>query len=835
MGLQGRGSAQHESPHDSRFLLEQRPFFALLENLPFAAYTCDAEGLISYFNEKAVEIWGRAPKLHDPADRFCGSFKLYLAEGQPIDHEHCWMARALKSEKSFLGEELIIERPDGSRLTVLAHANPLHDAEGKLTGAVNVLVDISDRKRADETQAWLASIVESSDDAIISKNLDGVIQSWNKGAERLFGWTAAEAIGQHITLIIPPDRYDEEAGIISQLRQGQRIDHFETVRMRRDGRPIHLSLTVSPVCDSSGRIIAASKVARDITARKQGDASLVALKDQLALQLADLRRLHEMSVRLSTTLELRPILEETLRTAVAVENTSMGLLSLCDADGTNLRVGSSFGFSDAFLKSVHTLPFGSGSCGSCLQQRQRVIIADTETDEPCSEYRQLARDEGFRAVHSTPLITRGGQLAGVLSTHFRHPHRPTDREAHLIDLCARQAVDYIENAQLYAALQEADRKKDEFLATLAHELRNPLAPISNSLELLKMADDLPPALQRIRDVMERQVTHMVRLVDDLLEVSRITRGKIELRLAPVELASIVGTAVETSRPLLESAGHQLAIKLPPEPISLQADAVRLAQVISNVLNNAAKYTERSGQIWLTARREGNQAVISIRDTGVGIPAEMLPRVFDVFAQSEQTLNRAQGGLGIGLALSKKLAELHGGTIEALSGGAGKGSEFIIRLPMFETASASQKAPLAGPRQKYPQRKVLIVDDTHAAAYMLSKLLEMMGQKVQAVNSAFAALERAVEEPPDVVISDIAMPEMDGYELARRLRQMPQLKGTLLVALTGYGQDADKQRTTDAGFDRHLVKPVGLETLEELLATLPHPEEASPDSYTAARS
>jgi PAS domain S-box-containing protein len=275
-------------------------FQRLLDKLPAGAYTCDSEGLITYFNEQAVQLWGREPKPNDPVDRYCGSFRLFAVDGSPLRHDQCWMALALQTGKGFNREEIIIERPDGSRINALAHANPIHDDLENVVGAVNVLVDISERRQAEDAKALLASIVESSDDAIVSKTLDGRILTWNKGAERLFGFTAKEAIGSSVTIIIPPDRLDEEKEILSRLRQGKKIDHYETVRVSKNGRQIDVSLSISPIRNSAGCIIGASKVARDITARKQGDA--------------DLQRLHEMSSLLASTLELPIIIDGTLRT-----------------------------------------------------------------------------------------------------------------------------------------------------------------------------------------------------------------------------------------------------------------------------------------------------------------------------------------------------------------------------------------------------------------------------------------------------------------------------------------------------------------------------------------
>jgi signal transduction histidine kinase len=369
-------------------------------------------------------------------------------------------------------------------------------------------------------------------------------------------------------------------------------------------------------------------------------------------------------------------------------------------------------------------------------------------------------------------------------------------------------------------LAEMDRRKDEFLATLAHELRNPLAPLRSSLTILRMSGQSGPAAERIHEMMERQINHMVRLVDDLLEVSRITRGKIELRKERIELAAALRSAVETSRPLVEAACHQLAISVPPEPLLLEADPVRLSQVIANLLNNAAKYTEEGGRICLTARREGGEAVVSVRDTGLGIPAEMLPRVFDMFAQVDRTLKRSQGGLGIGLTLARTLVEMHGGRIEARSDGPGKGSEFIVRLPLAAENSPSGEARgRAGGEQPaaLSQRRVLVVDDNRDAADSLGMLLEFLGADAHVVYDGPSALQALHIYRPAVVFLDIGMPGMDGHEVARQMRQVSEFRDVMLVAMTGWGQEEDRRRSRAAGFDHHLVKPVGADALQALLA------------------
>jgi PAS domain S-box-containing protein len=367
------------------------------------------------------------------------------------------------------------------------------------------------------------------------------------------------------------------------------------------------------------------------------------------------------------------------------------------------------------------------------------------------------------------------------------------------------------------AQKRAERTKDEFLATLAHELRNPLAPIRNSLHIMRLAGDNDPTLRRVSEIMERQVDHMVRLVDDLLEVSRITRGQIELRKEPIELAAVVSRAVETSRPLIDAGRHQLAISLPTEPVLVDGDSVRLAQVVSNLLNNAAKYTNHGGQIWLSVRKEESQAWISVRDTGIGIPAAMQPLVFEMFSQVDRFSSRSQGGLGIGLTLVRSLVEMHGGEVHLKSEGTDHGSEFIVRLPLcIETAHAANSAAPRIASMVLARQRVVVVDDNRDAATSMGLLLKILGADVEVVNSGPAALLAVESYRPAVVLLDLGMPEMDGYEVAKRIRERPEFDDVMLIALTGWGQDDDRRRAHEAGFDHHLVKPADISSLQELL-------------------
>lgn len=380
--------------------------------------------------------------------------------------------------------------------------------------------------------------------------------------------------------------------------------------------------------------------------------------------------------------------------------------------------------------------------------------------------------------------------------------------------------DITQRKQAEEKLREADRRKDEFLATLAHELRNPLAPIRNSLHILKLAGSDSGAAARVQDMLERQVNHMVRLVDDLMEVSRITRGKIELRKEHIELAAVVCSAVETSKPLIEAANHQLAISLPPDPVDLDADPVRLAQVLANLLNNAAKYTEDGGQIWLSAHVEETSAVVSVRDNGTGIRADMLPKIFDLFIQADRTYDRAQGGLGIGLTLVRSLVEMHGGTVEARSAGLGQGSEFVVRLPLARRHIASTREHHTEQLAAVAPLRILVVDDHRDSANSLGMLLKFLGADVHVCNDGPAALQALKTHRPAVVLLDIGMPGMDGYQVAQLARQQPECQNVTFIALTGWGQEKDRQLSSEAGFDHHLVKPVDLDALQKLLTSLP---------------
>ena len=494
---------------------------------------------------------------------------------------------------------------------------------------------------AEEYRARLASIVDSSDDAIASKTLEGIITSWNRAAEKIFGYTAAEAIGQPITIIIPQERHFEEGEVLKRIVRGERVAHFETERVRKDGSRVEISLSVSPIKDQEGRVIGASKIARDISVQKRAERELKAL---------------------------------------------------------------------------------------------------------------------------------------------------------------------------YAEAEQANRAKDEFIAMLGHELRNPLGAISNSLHLLDQ-DAGEDQARFARQVMVRQVRNLTRLIDDLLDMGRLMTGKVLLRKTPLDLSGSVNRAVAAMRASGRFSSHDVSLEL--EVAWAEADEVRIEQIIANLAGNAVKYTPAGGGIRISVGTEEGDAMIRVEDDGIGIPADLLPQVFDLFVQGERSLDRTEGGMGVGLAMVRRLVELHGGSVEASSFGPDRGSGFTVRLPAIPAPSI-----LSANGQVDPTRAqlltILIVEDNRDALETLKMVLSAAGHEVQGAANGPEAIEFASRLRPDVAIIDLGLPEMDGYEIARRLRVRDENRDMRLIALTGYGSPRDRERAREAGFDAHLLKPLDYEKLTSLL-------------------
>jgi PAS domain S-box-containing protein len=549
--------------------------------------------------------------------------------------------------------------------------------------------------------------------------------------------------------------------------------------------------------------------------RARAEAAVRDSEARLEDQLADATLLQSISAELVHEDDQQQLYDRIVSAAMTIMDSQFAALQRLHPErgtGGELELLSARGFDADGVRQWQWIDAGpnSQSCSAAsLRMGHRNIVPDIAHCAAMAGSADVERylRTGIAAAQSTPLFTRDGQVVGMLSTQWSTPHAPAERDLRLLDILARQAADLIERRQALDDLRAADQRKDEFLATLAHELRNPLAPLRNCLHILRAREGDDAQMRKLHGMMERQVANMVRLVDDLMEVSRITRGDIELRRQRVTLREVLEGAVETSRPLIEQAGHRFHFDLTAEPLPLDADPMRLAQVFTNLLNNAAKYTPSGGEITLRATRDGGVAEVLVRDNGIGLPAEMLTQVFDMFTQSEHGRAHSQGGLGIGLTLVRSLVEQHGGTVEARSGGVGEGSDFVVRLPLVP-AKVQEVTTGDWPIVRQPEAmSIVIADDNHESADSMALFLQMRGHDVRTVYDGRACLAAIAERRPDVVLLDLGMPVLDGFETCQRIRSMPGGDHISILATTGWGQESDRQRSAQCGFDAHLVKPV----------------------------
>lgn len=678
------------------------------------------------------------------------------------------------------------------------------------------ITDVTSRKRAAREQQPFKLISDNANEACYFSSRDGRIKYVNKTCCRWLGYTKEELLKLSIWDIDPlhpPEKYR----LFFKQAQTTQVPPFETAHRRKNGTTFPVEVSINYIIEEGSAYLIG--IVRDISERKEQE-----------------RRQHFFTGLNMALRELSDPVEIMRATATAIGRhlrVSRCAYGEIDAEQKSFTIECDYHQHTASVVGTHAIDDSDLGDFSRLSLGHTAAIEDLESGPDRTHLAQSHKAFGVRAQLSVPLI-RQGRLAAVFLVHHNKPRAWTEHEVALVEQVAERTYLVLENERKDKALREsearyrtqaeqlatADKYKNEFLAMLAHELRNPLMPIQNAVDLIDLrAAPLDSKLRWSIDVIARQTAHITRLVDDLLDVARITRGRIELHKEEVDLNNIVAHAIETAGPMIDGNGHRLSVSLPDAPLMLKADAARVSQIITNLLNNAAKYTLAGGEIALSVERKTEQGVIRVRDNGIGIAAEMLPQVFDIFTQVGSSLDRSQGGLGLGLALVQRLSEMHGGSVEVFSEGEGKGTEFVVRLPALHSNGGNPV--VEAPAQTMPELRsfrILVVDDNIDVTEGLKLLLTELGHAVETAANGKQALEKVARFQPRIVLLDIGLPGMNGFEVAERLRK--QHPGNLLlVALTGYGDNKTLRRARQAGFDHHLLKPGDLDTLEELLASV----------------
>jgi PAS domain S-box-containing protein len=740
---------------------EQR-FRTLASHAPVGIFQSAANGETVFVNESWCAMAGLAPEQ--------ARGQGWLQAVHPEDRERVeteWseaVAKGVASEAEFR-----FLKPDGQVTWLQGNAVPLRSLKGELAGYIGTVVDVTARKTVEialrESEQRFRLMADHAPVMIWITDAGGACTFLGKTWYEFTGRTPESSLGFGWVDAVHPEDRDTACASFLAANDAQRAYRSEYRIRHKDGEYRWVIDAALPRFGTDGRFLGFIGSVIDITERKFAEEAL------------------------RNSEQLYRAIGESIDYGVWV----------CDPQGRNTYV------SDSFLKLVGMTQeqcshFGWGDALH-PDDAQRTIAA----------WRECVRTGGiwdvehrYRGVDGNwhPILARGV---------------PVRNERGEITAWAGINLDISRLKHVEEELRDADRRKDEFLAVLAHELRNPLAPIRTGLELMRLAADDPAAVEELRSTMDRQSQQMVRLIDDLLDVSRITRGTVELRKRRVELSAIIESAVETARPIIEEMGHRLSVDVPKQPIVLEADATRLAQVVSNLLNNAAKYMDRGGSIELVADRQQGVAVVTVKDSGIGIPTEMFDRIFDMFTQADGSLDRAHGGLGIGLTLVKRLVEMHGGSVEVRSAGRDQGSEFTVRLPAVVGLLSEPVENDGDSPASTIKRRILVVDDNETAAEVLAMLLKALGNDVRTAFDGLTAIDLAEQFLPDIVLLDIGMPKLNGYETAQRIRQQSWGKDMVLAALTGWGQDEDRRRTQEAGFDHHFVKPLEPDVLQKLLA------------------
>ncbi len=812
---------------------------ALLDASDDATLTTDLHGTVTSWSAGAEHLYGYS------AAEVVGRSILALTSADSTDDERDLLER-LERGDTIRGVDAVRRRRDGTALPVSLTVVPLRSQDGTLAGTLRVVRDTTVRPRAERAARRLAAIVHSSDDAIISKDLRGIVMSWNLAAQRMFGYTEEEMIGQSIRVLIPADRQSEEDAVLESIARGVAVEHFETIRQHKNGTFIPISLTVSPIHDDTGRIVGASKIARDISDRKQSEierALLLAMAEQNA---AITERLNQVGAIVASGLDRAAIVQAVTDAATELTGAEFGAFfyNVIDERGEAYSLYTISGVPierfSRFPMPRNTAVFNPTFTG------QGIVRSDDITQDP--RYGQSAPHYGMPKGHlpvrsylGVPVISRSGDVLGGL--FFGHSAAGVFQERHerLAAGVASWAAVALENARLYASAQEASRLKDEFLATLSHELRTPLNAILGYARMLR--GGIVPVERQARAIatIERNATSLTQIVEDVLDVSRIISGKLRMNMDSREIGEIVQHAIEAVTPSAIAKGIPIDAAIDGAAGPVLCDPERMQQVIWNLLSNAVKFTSPGGRIRVTLSRAGADVQLVVSDTGIGIRKEFLPFLFDRFRQADSSTTRERGGLGLGLGIARQLVEMHGGTIDAASDGPGFGATFRVRLPAMTAVPHSGTA--AGPANLTPTASltpmpdlrgvhVLVVDDDQDALNMAREIIEAAGGRVSTADSAAAALETIDTLLPDVIVSDIGMPRMDGFELIAEIRRSGNLavRTVPAAALTAYVRSEDRARALRSGFQTHLAKPIDPAELLTAVAVLAkHPAAEMSDT------
>jgi PAS domain S-box-containing protein len=664
----------------------------------------------------------------------------------------------------------------------------------------------------------LARVVESSDDAIISKDLNGTVLSWNGSAERMFGYTEAEMVGRSIRVIIPDALQSEEDSVLERIRAGDTVDHYETIRQRKDGTLLNISLTVSPIRDEDGIVIGASKIARDITETTR----LLALAREHA---AITERLNQVGTMLASNLDRDTIVQKVTDVARELTGAQFGAFFYNVVDEGSKESYQLYTLSGAAKEAFAESPDlrATAIFGPTFRGEAPVRLDDVTTDPHDGWNGPFhGMPEGQLPVKSylaVPVKDRSGRVLGGLV--FGHERVGVFNEHHerLAVGIASWATVALENARLYVDAQEASRMKDDFLAVLSHELRTPLNAIVGYARLLRGGLLTEEKAQRGLEAVDRNATWLTQIVEDVLDVSRIVSGNIRMDVQAVEVALVVHNAVATVQPAADAKGVRVETIVDPHAGPVAGDKDRLQQVIWNLLSNAVKFTPRGGRVQVRLERVNSHIEMTVADTGIGIPHHFLPHVFERFSQAESGTTRKTGGLGLGLAIARHIVEMHGGTIEATSGGENEGATFRVCLPMMIVHAKTPAAKRQHPRVEQPAVlaglanlagiRILAVDDEEDSLALLRTVLETAGAQVTTVSSPTKALERIADVRPQVLLLDLGMPEIDGFELISRIRasENVDVRGVPAAALTAFARAEDRTKALHSGFEMHLSKPI----------------------------